>query len=199
MINLYYKGNQIVFGVRKERKTDSFLKRFTAQTYYKMLKLMGVNIIFNHADYRLISKRIVEELKNYEERNLFLRGIFPQLGFKTAIVYYDRSKRELGESKYTLKKMLKLAIDGITSFSVAPLRLISILGIIIFSVSIILFFYYISLKIIKLAVPTWLPWTTQLYFIGGLLLLSLGIIAEYQGKIYLEVKKRPRFIIEKKI
>lgn len=194
----YYKGNQIVYGVRKSRKKDSVFKRTTAIAFYKMMKAMGVELVYNHADYRLMSKRVVEELRNYKEVNLFLRGIIPLIGFKTTTVEYDRGKRFAGESKYPLNKMIYLAVDGITSTSVRPIRLITMFGFwcILFS-----FIYAIYVLVGHATGGTIQGWTTSVLlicFFGGAQIMCTGIVGEYVGKIYLEAKERPRYIIEKR-
>ena len=196
MIKKYNEGSEIVYGVRNSRKKDSFFKRFTAEGFYKFMNIMGVEVVFNHADCRLISKRALQELSNYKEVNLFLRGIIPQLGFKTSISYYERNKRVAGESKYPLKKMLMFAMDGITSFSIKPLRMIAFIGFIILMCSIIAFIYSIVMKLLGNTVVGWTFIVCSIWLIGGIQMLSLGIIGEYIGKIYNETKKRPRYIIE---
>lgn len=196
MIKKYNEGSEIVYGVRNSRKKDSFFKRFTAEGFYKFMNLMGVEVVFNHADCRLMSKRALQELSNYKEVNLFLRGIIPQLGFKTSISYYERNKRVAGESKYPLKKMLMFAMDGITSFSIKPLRMIAFIGFIILICSIIAFIYSIVMKLLGNTVVGWTFIVCSIWLIGGIQMLSLGIIGEYIGKIYNETKKRPRYIIE---
>ena len=195
MLEKYYEGNEIVYGVRSSRKKDSFFKKVTAQGFYKFMKLMGVDIVYNHADYRLTSKRVLECLNNYKEVNLFLRGVFPLIGFKSEIVYYERNERFAGKSKYPLKKMLSFAWDGITSFSVKPLRMIASLGFIILFVSIVIMVYTLVRKIMGNTVDGWTFLNISIWFIGGLQMLSLGIIGEYIGKIYSETKARPRYII----
>lgn len=200
MVELYNQGYDIVYGVRKSRKTDSFFKRNTAKLYYKLLKLMGVNVIYDHADFRLMSKKALDALKNYTEVNLFLRGIIKDIGLKSAVVYYDRLDRISGISKYTCLKMFKLALDGITSFSVFPLRCISLIGIILFFISFVLGSWVLWVYFVKgNAVPGWASSVLPIYLLGGIQLLSLGIVGEYIAKIYNEVKKRPRFFIEKSI
>ncbi|MCI5732663.1 MAG: glycosyltransferase family 2 protein [Tenericutes bacterium] len=196
MIKKYNEGSEIVYGVRNSRKKDSFFKRFTAEGFYKFMNIMGVEVVFNHADCRLMSKRALQELSNYKEVNLFLRGIIPQLGFKTSISYYERNKRVAGESKYPLKKMLMFAMDGITSFSIKPLRMIAFIGFIILMCSIIAFIYSIVMKLLGNTVVGWTFIVCSIWLIGGIQMLSLGIIGEYIGKIYNETKKRPRYIIE---
>lgn len=197
MIDEYKSGSQIVYGVRSSRKKDTFFKRNTAQMFYKLMQFLGVNIVYNHADCRLMSKRTLDELENFKEVNLFLRGIVPLLGFKSSIVYYERGKREAGTSKYPLKKMLAFAADGITSFSVKPLRLILAIGIIILIVSIFIMLYALVVKILGHTVAGWTFLTISIWFIGGLQMISIGVIGEYVGKIYNETKARPRYIIEK--
>jgi len=197
MIKKYKEGCDIVYGVRSKRKTDSFLKRFTAEGFYRLMNFLGANTIYNHADYRLMSKRALEALENYKEVNLFLRGIVPLIGFKTDIVYYERHERFAGESKYPLKKMLAFAFEGITSFSVKPIRFITMLGFFITLVSVGMFVYTLVRYFQGNTEVGWASLIISLWAIGGLTLLSIGIIGEYIGKIYLEVKGRPRFIIDK--
>lgn len=192
----YNNGCGIVYGVRNDRTSDSFAKRFTAEGYYKILELLGVNIVFNHADYRLMSKAALEALSQYRETNLFLRGIIPQLGFKTATVEYARKERLAGESKYTLKKMLRLAFDGITSFSVRPLRMLSVMGVLAVLVAVIMGLYTLISHFTGNTVSGWSSLMVSIWFLGGLNLVALGIVGEYIGKIYSEVKQRPRFIVE---
>lgn len=197
MIKEYNKGNEVVYGVRSSRKKDSFFKKFSAETFYKIMNAMGVEVVFNHADCRLMSKRALEGLAEFKEVNLFLRGIVPLVGYNNSVVYYERNERAAGSSKYPLKKMLSFAIDGITSFSVKPLRLITNLGFVITLVSIVILIYSIVVKIIGNTVPGWAFLACSVWFIGGVQMLSLGVIGEYIGKIYQESKARPRFIIEK--
>ncbi len=189
-------GCEIVYGVRSSRKKDSFFKRFTAQAFYKFMSMMGVYVIYNHADYRLTSKRVLNEIANYKEVNLFLRGIFPLIGFRSDIVYYERAERFAGESKYPLKKMLNFAWDGITSFSVKPIRLILNLGIFILLLSVIMIAYSFVRKFTGNTVDGWTFIVCSLWFLGGVQMLSLGIVGEYIGKIYSEAKARPRYIIQ---
>ena len=196
MIEKYQEGNDIVYGVRSARKKDSFFKRTTAEGFYKFMKVLGVDCVYNHADYRLTSKRVLEEFSNYKEVNLFLRGMFPLIGFKSDIVYYERNERFAGESKYPLKKMLNFAWDGITSFSVKPLRLICSLGFIILLISLIIMMYSLIRKLTGNTVDGWTFLSISIWFIGGLQMISIGIIGEYIGKIYNETKARPRYIIE---
>lgn len=201
MVDAYNNEScDVVYGVRKERKTDTPFKRISAETFYKFMKLMGVDIVFNHADYRLLSRKALDFLSQFEERNLFLRGIIPQIGLKSKLVFYDRLEREAGESKYPLKKMISFALDGITSFSILPLRLISWLGFFVFLVSLILSIWVLFVKLFtNSAVPGWASTVLPIYLISGVQILSIGIIGEYLGKIYKEVKARPRFLIEKMI
>ena len=199
MIEKYNNGAQIVYGVRSSRKKDTAFKRMTAEGFYKFMKLMGVEVVFNHADYRLTSKRVLEELENYGEINLFLRGIFPLIGFKTDIVYYERNERFAGSSKYPLKKMLSFAWEGITSFSVKPIKMILNIGIIMFVLSIIMIIYSIISKCLGNAVDGWTFITCSIWLVAGIQMLSLGIVGEYIGKIYSETKRRPRFIISRNL
>lgn len=196
MINKYNNGIDIVYGVRSSRKKDTFFKKFTAEFFYKLMKFMGVEIIFNHADCRLMSKRALEGLSQYQEVNLFLRGIVPQIGYKTDIAYYERNERIAGDSKYPLKKMLTFAIDGITSFSIKPLRMISSIGFIILLLSIFVLCYSIIMKFLGNTVSGWTFIVCSIWLIGGIQTLCLGILGEYIGKIYNESKQRPRYIIE---
>lgn len=197
MIAAHASGADIVYGVRKRRDTDSFFKRFTAESYYWLLARMGVDIVFNHADYRLLSRRALDALKQYDESNLFLRGIIPQLGFRTAVVYYDRAERFAGESKYPLRKMLAFAWEGITSFSAAPLRLITGLGMLISLSSFLIALWAVWVRLFsESAVPGWASTVVPLYFLGGVQLLCTGIIGEYLAKIYMETKRRPPFFVE---
>lgn len=192
-IEKYYEGNDIVYGVRESRKTDTAFKRGSAQLYYKFLHFMGVDIVYNHADYRLMSRRAVEALAQYDEVNLFLRGIVPLIGFKSDIVYYARSERFAGVSKYPLKKMLSFAFDGITSFSIRPIRIITFLGLFISVMSMFLILYIVISSFFNRTVTGWNSIVCSLWLLGGLQLLAIGIVGEYIGKIYLEVKHRPRF------
>lgn len=195
MVKEYYNGNQVVYGVRSARKTDTFFKKFTAESFYKFMKLMGADVVYNHADFRLMSSRVLNELSNFKEVNLFLRGMIPLIGFKSCNVYYERHERFAGESKYPLKKMLSFAVNGITSFSTKPLKLITSLGFIMFIVSLVAFIWSFIVKISGLSVGGWSSTMCSIWLIGGLQLLCLGIIGEYIGKIYAEVKQRPRFIV----
>lgn len=197
MIEKNYNGCDIVYGVRNKREKDSWFKRTTAEGFYKFMKIMGVDVVFNHADYRLTSKRVLDNFADYHEVNLFLRGIFPLIGFKSDIVYYERNERFAGVSKYPLKKMLNFAWDGITSFSVKPIRMVLNIGIIMFAISIIMLIYALTVKILGNTVSGWTFIICSIWMIAGVQMLSLGIIGEYIGKIYSETKARPRFIIEK--
>ncbi|MBP3322962.1 MAG: glycosyltransferase family 2 protein [Clostridia bacterium] len=192
----YNKGNDVVYGVRDSRKTDTFFKKFTAEGFYKVMKILGVDVVFNHADYRLMSKRALEALSEYKEVNLFLRGIVPLIGFKSSKVFYERHERFAGESKYPLKKMIAFATDGITSFSVKPLKLISNLGIIISFLSIIALIYALVSYLTGVAVPGWTAIIASIWLLGGIQLFCMGVVGTYVGKIYNEVKQRPRFLIE---
>lgn len=195
MIKEYLNGAEIVYGVRSKRDTDTFFKRLTAQGFYKFLNWMGADVVYNHADYRLVSSQVLEEFSSFKEVNLFLRGMFPLVGFKSTSVYYERHERIAGESHYPLKKMLALAFDGITSLSVKPIRMVMTLGIIIVILSILgalslLVTYFTQGKMIQ-----WIYITTIVFLVGGIELVGMGIIGEYIGKIYMEVKARPRYII----
>ena len=195
MVKKYYEGNHVVYGVRSARDTDTFFKKFTAEGFYKFMKVMGADVVYNHADFRLMSKRVLQELANFKEVNLFLRGMVPLVGFQNCKVYYERHERAAGESKYPLKKMLSFAVNGITSFSTKPLKLITALGLIM---SVASFFAFIWAFITKFFGYTELGWSStvcSIWLIGGLQLFCLGIIGEYIGKIYAEVKQRPRYII----
>ena len=197
MIEKNNNGCDIVYGVRNKREKDSWFKRTTAEGFYKFMKIMGVDVVFNHADYRLTSKRVLDNFADYHEVNLFLRGIFPLIGFKSDIVYYERNERFAGVSKYPLKKMLNFAWDGITSFSVKPIRMVLNIGIIMFAISILMLIYALTVKILGNTVSGWTFIICSIWMIAGVQMLSLGIIGEYIGKIYSETKARPRFVIEK--
>lgn len=196
-IDKFNAGKDVVYGVRSTRATDTVFKRSTAHAFYKLMKAMGADTLQDHADYRLMSKRALEGLAKYKEVNLFLRGIVPMIGYETDVVYYERHERFAGESKYPLKKMLSFAVDGITSCSVKPIRMITSLGTLVFTVSIVMLIYFLIVWLLGHTVQGWTTIVISLWGIGGLILLSLGIIGEYVGKIYMEVKERPRFIIEK--
>lgn len=198
MVDEYAKGSEIVFGVRNDRSTDSWFKRTTAQSYYKFLRGMGVDIIPDHADYRLMSARVLDALEGYSEVNLFLRGLIPQLGFKQSVVYYSRAEREAGTTHYPLSKMAALAIDGVTSFSVKPLRLITLFGFIVALLSIAGIIYVLASVISGYYVDGWASTTCILCFVSGIQMISLGVIGEYIGKIYLETKQRPRYIVSER-
>lgn len=197
MIDRYHEGYDVVYGVRSARRTDTAFKRMTAEGFYKLMRAMGVEIVFNHADYRLMSRRAVEGLAQFEEVNLFLRGIVPQIGYPWTCVEYERAARFAGESKYPLKKMIAFALDGITSFSVKPMRLILSVGAVIFGMSLIALLWALIAKLSGHSVGGWTSLMCSIWMIGGIQLLSLGVIGEYIGKIYSEAKRRPRFIIER--
>ena len=198
MVDAYLDGCEIVYGVRSKRDTDTFFKRFTAQSFYKVLKSMGVDSVYNHADYRLVSSRVLQEFANFKEVNLFLRGMFPLVGFKSTSVYYERHERIAGKSHYPLRKMLALAFDGITSLSVKPLHLITTLGGIIAALSFIGVLWTLIVALCGSTVPGWASMTCIICFIGGVQLICLGVIGAYVGKIFLEVKQRPRYIISER-
>lgn len=198
MLDEYAKGNVIVYGVRRQRATDTIFKRWTALLFYKLMLNMGVNIEYNHADYRLMGRKAIESLKKYREVNLFLRGIVPLIGFQSNSVYYDRSERYAGESKYTLSKMLSFAWTGITSFSVTPLRVITVLGFVTLFLTIAMSFWIIGVKLFTgEAIPGWASTVLPIYFLGGIQIFAIGILGEYLGKVYNETKSRPRYIIDK--
>ncbi|WP_078544119.1 glycosyltransferase family 2 protein [Litchfieldia alkalitelluris] len=192
----FREGYEVVLGVRNERKTDTFFKKHTAQGFYKIMKKLGVNIVYNHADFRLLSKRAIEELERFNEINLFLRGIVPLIGFQTTKVFYDRKERLAGETKYPLKKMVSFAIDGVTSFSVTPIRFVSLIGFASFFVSLMFGVYFLLLKFSGNTTTGWTSLITSIWLIGGLQLIAVGLIGEYIGKIYKETKQRPRYIVE---
>jgi len=197
MLKEYYNGCDIVYGVRSKRKKDTFFKRFTAEGFYRIMNFMGAETVFNHADYRLMSKRALEGLSEFKEVNLFLRGIVPMVGYRSASVYYEREERFAGESKYPLKKMIAFAMEGITSLSSKPIRYITAIGFLIFVISLLMIAYFIFRWAIGATVSGWASVICSVWAIGGLIMLSLGVIGEYIGKIYLETKARPKFIIEK--
>ena len=199
MTERFNEGTDIVYGVRKERKTDTFFKKHTAQAFYKLMQTMGGDVVYNHADFRLMSKRALQALVAHPERNLFLRGIVRSLGYPSDFVYYDRHERFAGESKYPLSKMLNFAIDGITSFSVKPLRLITTFGLLFMFVAIVIIGYALYEHLIGHTIVGWTSLLVSLWFIGGAILTAIGVIGEYIGKIYKEVKRRPRYFIEKQI
>ncbi len=195
MVEKYNEGCQVVYGVRSARKTDTFFKRFTAESFYRFMKSMGADIVYNHADFRLMSRRVLQELDGFREVNLFLRGIVPLIGFKSANVYYERSERFAGESKYPLKKMLAFAVNGITSFSTKPLKLITAIGFIMSLISAAAIVWAFVVKILGHSELGWSSTMCSIWLIGGIQILALGIIGEYIGKIYAEVKQRPRYIV----
>ena len=197
MIDKYHAGAEIVYGVRNDRSTDSAFKRGTAQLFYKMMKIMGAEIVYNHADFRLMSKRAVDELMNFKEVNLFLRGIVPLIGFKTDIVEYERHERIAGESKYPLKKMLSFAIDGVTSFSIKPINMIITAGFVCFLISVGMLIYSCIRHFTGDTVSGWTSLMTSIWALGGLQVVSIGVVGKYIGKVYLEVKERPRYIVDK--
>lgn len=197
MVNQYKMGNEIVYGVRHLRQYDGFFKKNTALLFYKLLIVMGVKIVYNHADYRLVGSRALDALSNYRERNLFLRGIFPSMGYQTSYIFYNRMPRLAGETKYSFKKMLSFAWDGITSFSTVPLKLISFIGLILFVFCTIMAIFIVLTKMLGHTVPGWASTVLPLYFLGGIQLLAIGIVGEYLGKVYIEVKGRPNYIKDK--
>ena len=195
MVEKYLDGVDIVYGVRSSRKTDTFFKRTTAEAFYRLMSAMGADTVFNHADYRLMSRRALDGLAGFKEVNLFLRGIVPMIGYRTDTVEYERGERFAGESKYPLKKMLAFALEGITSLSVKPLRMITALGFLVFAVSVVMIVYNIVRWAVGATVTGWASLSCSVWLIGGLILLALGVIGEYMGKVYMEVKERPRFLI----
>ena len=196
MLDRFEHGCDVVYGVRSKRDTDTFFKRFTAESFYKILNGMGAKVIFNHADFRLMSKRALEYLSEYKETNVYLRGLVPMIGLKSDIVEYERSERLAGESKYPLKKMLALAWEGITSLSIKPIRFVTTLGTIVFMLSIAMLIYFLYRYFTDATVPGWASLAVSIWAIGGLQLLAIGIVGEYIGKIYLEVKNRPRYFVD---
>jgi len=198
MVDAYHEGCEVVYGVRSSRETDTFFKRFTAEGFYKLLAAMGVEVIFNHADYRLISSKVLKEFANYKEVNLYLRGMIPLVGFKSTSVTYSRAERIAGESHYPLKKMLALAIDGITSLSVKPLRMITGFGVFVAMISFLGVIWAVVTALMGNAVSGWASMTSIICFVSGVQLICLGIIGEYIGKIYMETKQRPRYIISQR-
>lgn len=199
MIDKYNNGCDIVYGVRSSRKKDTWFKKTTAQGFYKFMRFMGVDVVYNHADYRLTSKRVLDEFENFKEVNLFLRGMFPLVGYSSDVVYYERAERFAGESKYPLKKMLNFAWDGITSFSVRPIRMVLNVGIMIFVVSLLVLLYCLIVKLLGKTVEGWTFIVGSIWLVSGVQMLSVGIIGEYIGKIYSETKARPRFIISENL
>lgn len=198
MVAAYHKGSEIVYGVRSKRVTDTFFKRHTAQGFYKLLKHMGVETVYNHADYRLVSARVLKEFENFKEVNIFLRGMFPLVGFQSTSVYYERKERMAGKSHYPLSKMLSLAFDGITSLSIKPIRIITTLGVIISVIAFCLIIYALVEHFMGNTVQGWSSTLIATSFLGGIQLISLGVIGEYVGKIYMETKGRPRYIISER-
>ena len=198
MVDAYLDGCEVVYGVRSKRDTDTFFKRFTAEGFYKFLNWMGAEVVYNHADYRLVSSRVLQEFSNFKEVNLFLRGMFPLVGFKSTSVYYERHERIAGESHYPLSKMLALAFDGITSLSVKPLHMITGLGCGIAALSFIGVIWSVVVELMGKSVAGWASMTSIICFIGGVQLICLGVLGEYIGKIYMEVKNRPRYIISER-
>ncbi|MGM9987208.1 MAG: glycosyltransferase family 2 protein [Bacillaceae bacterium] len=196
-IERFDKGYDVVYGVRKNRQTDSVFKRNTAQGFYKLMSFLGVDIVYNHADYRLMSNRAVEALKDFKEVNLFLRGIIPLIGFESDIVLYERNERFAGESKYPLKKMLAFAFEGITSFSVKPIKMVLTTGILVFTVSLLVIAYSLIQWGLGNTMPGWTTISASIWLIGGIQILCIGIVGEYVGKIYMEAKGRPKFIIDR--
>lgn len=196
MITKYHAGADVVYGVRSKRSTDTFFKKSSAKCFYKLMNLMGAKTVFNHSDYRLLSKRALEALAGFKEVNLFLRGIVPMVGFKSDVVYYERGERFAGESKYPFSKMFSFAIEGVTSLSVKPIRYITGLGFFVFLFSIVILIYSFVRHFMGETIQGWTTLMVSIWAIGGLILLSLGVVGEYVGKIYLETKGRPRFIIE---
>jgi glycosyltransferase involved in cell wall biosynthesis len=198
MVEEYLGGADVVYGVRANRETDTFFKRTTAQGFYKFMKLLGADVVYNHADYRLMSAKVLKELKNFKEVNLFLRGIVPLVGFKSTCVYYERKARLAGKGHYPLKKMISLALNGITSLSIRPIRIITALGFIVAVISLVGIIWSVAVTLMGKSVAGWASIVSITCFLGGIQLLSLGVIGEYIGKMYLEVKGRPRYIIEKR-
>ncbi len=198
MVDEYLSGAEIVYGVRSARKSDTFFKRTTAQGFYRLMKAAGAETVYNHADYRLMSSRVLNEFASFKEVNLFLRGMVPLVGFKSTCVYYERGKRLAGESHYTLRKMLSLAIDGITSLSTKPLRIITVFGFAVAAISFVGILWSVIMRILNNTVAGWASIVSIICFFSGIQLLSLGVIGEYIGKIYLETKARPRYIVEKR-
>lgn len=198
MVAAYHKGSEIVYGVRSKRVTDTFFKRHTAQGFYKLLKHMGVETVYNHADYRLVSARVLKEFENFKEVNIFLRGMFPLVGFQSTSVYYERKERMAGKSHYPLSKMLSLAFDGITSLSIKPIRIITTLGVMISVIAFCLIIYALVEHFMGNTVQGWSSTLIATSFLGGIQLISLGVIGEYVGKIYMETKGRPRYIISER-
>ena len=198
MIKEYLDGSEIVYGVRNDRETDTFFKRTSAECFYKLLTWMGVEVVYNHADYRLVSSRVLHEFENFKEVNIFLRGMFPLVGFKSTCIYYKRQERLAGKSHYPLSKMLALAFDGITSLSIKPIRMITVFGVLVSLMSFVGVIWSVASRFMGYSIQGWASTTSIICFIGGVQLISLGIIGEYIGKIYLETKRRPRYIISER-
>lgn len=197
MLEKYYDGCEIVYGVRNSRQTDTFFKKATAESYYKAMKTLGADVVFNHADYRLMSRKAIDSLSEFKEVNMFLRGIIPMIGFKSDVVYYARKERMAGESKYPFKKMLSFAWEGITSLTTKPIRMITVLGISIFIISFIMLIYSLVSYLAGTAITGWTSTIVSIWAIGGLQLFAIGIVGEYIGKVYLETKSRPKYFVEK--
>lgn len=198
MVDAYHEGCEIVYGVRSSRETDTFFKRFTAQSFYKLLNNMGAEVVYNHADYRLVSSRVLNEFANFKEVNLFLRGMFPLVGFKSTSILYERHSRIAGESHYPLSKMIALAFDGITSLSTKPIRFITYFGLIVSLISFVGVLWAVVSRFLGTTIAGWSSTLAIMCFLGGVQLISLGVIGEYVGKVYLEVKNRPRYIISER-
>ena len=198
MVKEYHNGCEVVYGVRSKRDTDTFMKRFTAESFYKLLSSMGAEVVFNHADYRLVSSKVLDEFANFKEVNIFLRGMIPLVGFKSTSVYYERHERIAGESHYPLSKMLSLAFDGITSLSIKPIRIITGMGIAVAFLSFIMIVYTFIRYFTGATIEGWASTSSIICFLSGIQLISLGVIGEYIGKIYMETKARPRFIISER-
>jgi polyisoprenyl-phosphate glycosyltransferase len=198
MIDKHLQGSEIVYGVRDDRSLDSWFKRTSASLFYKLMSHLGSDILYNHADFRLLSRRAINVLQEFHETNLFLRGVVPLIGLKSSMVHYKRNQRIAGKTKYPLKKMINFAVEGLTSFSVTPLRIITLVGFMIFLVSLVMIFYILSLRLFSnSAIPGWASTILPIYFLGGVQILFIGILGEYLGKTYQEIKRRPRYIIEK--
>lgn len=200
MIDAYLTGNEIVYAARSKRDNDSFFKKQTAEVFYKVMKFLGVNLVFNHADYRLMSKKAIRFFNDFSESNLFIRGIVPLIGLKSTVIYYERQIRFAGETKYPLKKMLAFALDGITSLSVTPLRIISVFGFLVFIISFLMGIYILFIALFtQKAIPGWASTVLPIYFLGGVQIFSIGVVGEYIGKIYTETKKRPKYFIDEEL
>lgn len=195
-IQKFREGYEIVYGVRRKRDSDTLFKKYTAQGFYVLMQKMGVNLVYNHADFRLLSKRALEELERFEEVNLFLRGIVPLIGFKSTSIFYDRKERKAGETKYPIKKMLAFSFEGITSFSVTPIRFVLLLGFLSFFISLLFGSYFLGLKFLGQTEMGWTSIITSIWLIGGLQLIAIGLVGEYVGKIYKETKRRPKYVVD---